>query len=155
MMLNEAMFAGYQGWVLKPPGYRSASKAEQQNGAATQGTLDLSIEFFAGQVSFCKRDLQESGLIRKQDIPLPIEHEESKPLKPLVKLELHVEPPVEFQMEHQGRHHAVPAPGSGMNKDGEYKLRTKTSKTQHPDFKREVLAFRKVTNVVPELSFVR
>jgi hypothetical protein len=50
MMLNEAMFAGYGGWVLKPAGYRSASPAELQLQAATQGVLDLSIEIFAGQV---------------------------------------------------------------------------------------------------------
>ena len=122
MMLNEAMFAGYGGWVLKPEGYRSLSKAVEQQHAATQGLLDFSIEFFAGQ-----------------DIPLPPEHESTKTFKPLVKFEIH--------------------PGEGKDRNGEkeveYKKRTKASKTQDPDFRREVLAFDKMPGIVPEFSFAR
>lgn len=70
MMLNEGMFAGYGGWVLKPEGYRSGSASERQKTASNRITLDLTIEFFAGQ-----------------SIPLP-EGKEARELRPYVKCEL-------------------------------------------------------------------
>jgi len=70
MMLNEAMFAGYGGWVLKPEGYRSGSAPVHQKAASEHFTLDLSIEFSAGQ-----------------SIPLP-EGKEAEDFKPYVKCEL-------------------------------------------------------------------
>lgn len=129
MMLNEAMFAGYGGWVLKPAGYLSTSGAEEARSAIPPKTLDLSIEFIAGQ-----------------DIPLPHDHESTKTFKPFVKVEIHVE-------RHQG--HTDAAPGGTRAKDGEYKRRTKVSRTQNPDFHKETIAFHGVPGVVPELSFVR
>lgn len=68
MMLNEGMFAGENGWVLKPPGYRSdATEAIQYK------TLDLKITVFAGQ-----------------HIPIPPDQTE-KGFHPYIKCELHVE----------------------------------------------------------------
>lgn len=49
MMLNHAMFEGTGGWALKPEGYRSQHHATSLETALTRGTLDLSIEFLAGQ----------------------------------------------------------------------------------------------------------
>ncbi|KAF2754126.1 PLC-like phosphodiesterase [Pseudovirgaria hyperparasitica] len=128
MMLNEAMFAGTGGWVLKPEAYRSHSISSHQEVASDCGTMDLEIEFFAGQ-----------------DLPLPPEEDPTK-FHPYVKCEIHVEQPEERFGEPKGGSKA---------KEGEYKERTKTAKGLNPDFKREVLRFKNVSGVVPALSFVR
>ena len=130
MMLNEAMFTGYNGWVLKPEGYRSASEAVQQRSASTHHNLDLIIEIFAGQ-----------------NIPLPNGDNKEKSFKPYIKCELHIE-------KHQERSDE-PIPGGGESKGGDYKRRTKTAKTSNPDFQREVVQFSNVKGVTAELSFVR
>lgn len=130
MMLNEAMFAGYNGWVLKPEGYRSASDAVQQRFASTHHDLNLRIEFFAGQ-----------------NIPLPDGDHKEKNFKPYIKCELHVE-------KHQERSDE-PIPSGGKSKGGDYKRRTKTAKTTNPDFQREVIEFSNIKGVTAELNFVR
>ncbi|KAH9878837.1 hypothetical protein J1614_002271 [Plenodomus biglobosus] len=132
MMQNEAMFAGTAGWVLKPPGYRSDSGvgATTQKTAVDHHTLDLSIEFLAGQ-----------------DIPLPPEEDDPKDFKPYVKVELHVEKYEEREGE--------PIPGNGRSQKGEYKIKTKTYRTTNPDFGREVVSFKGVGGVSEELTFVR
>ncbi|KAK7549668.1 PLC-like phosphodiesterase [Phyllosticta paracitricarpa] len=132
MMLNEGMFASTGGWVLKPTGYRSNSPAERHLHALNYGTLDLTIEVFAGQ-----------------DIPWP-ESDKAKTdkgFRPYIKCELHVEKPEE--------RHGAPVPGDGKSKEGEHKVRTKTSRGSDPDFGREVIKFEQVPGVTPELSFVR
>ncbi|KAK8254688.1 PLC-like phosphodiesterase [Phyllosticta capitalensis] len=132
MMLNEGMFAATGGWVLKPAGYRSDSPAERHLQALNYGTLDLTIEVFGGQ-----------------DLPWP-ESEKAKTDKgfhPYIKCELHVEKPEE--------RHGAPVPGGGKSKEGEHKVRTKTSRGSDPDFGREIIKFEQVPGVTPELSFVR
>lgn len=130
MMLNEGMFAGTPGWVLKPGGYRSASPGKTPKEAVTRHTLDLSIEFFAGQ-----------------NIPLPPEEDDPKDFKPYVKVELHVEKPEEREGE--------PIPGGGKSTKGDVKLKTKSHRTPDPDFGREILNFKGVTGVTEELTFIR
>lgn len=130
MMQNEAMFAGTNGWVLKPEGYRSTSSEPTQKTATAHHNLDLSIEFLAGQ-----------------NIPLPPDEDEAKDLKPYIKVELHVE-------KYEERH-AEPIPGNGRSQKGEYKLKTKTYRTTNPDFGRETVQFNGVQGVTEELTFVR
>ncbi|RII07493.1 hypothetical protein CUC08_Gglean008462 [Alternaria sp. MG1] len=130
MMQNEAMFAGTGGWVLKPEGYRSTSQEATQKTAIPHHDLDLSIEFLAGQ-----------------DIPLPPGEDDPKDLKPYVKVELHVE-------SHEERN-AEPVPGNGRSQKGEYKQKTKTTRTTDPDFGGEVVKFAGVPGVTEELTFVR
>lgn len=130
MMQNEAMFAGTGGWVLKPPGYRSASPAATQKDALVRRTLDLSIEFLAAQ-----------------DIPLPPEEDDPKDFKPYVKVELHVEKPEERE--------GLPVPGDGRGSKAEYKKKTRTYRTTDPDFGREVVSFEGIYGVTDELTFVR
>ena len=82
MMLNEGMFAGEGGWVLKPKGYRSINKQqrnaaishESQADAIGHKTLDLVVQVYAGQA-----------------ISLPIGDESVRGFHPYVKCELHVE----------------------------------------------------------------
>jgi hypothetical protein len=80
MMLNEAMFSGTGGYVLKPAGYRAARDAPQtapqtQATAVVHRTLDLVIEVLAAQ-----------------DIPLPDDTRAEK-MDPYVKVELHISRP--------------------------------------------------------------
>ncbi|KAM0333496.1 hypothetical protein ACHAQA_002159 [Verticillium albo-atrum] len=137
MMLNEGMFAGEQGWVLKPPGYRTSDKTcFTQADTPNAGTLMLSVSILAGQHIW---------------VPEPTESDSGwsgKSLRPVVKCELHVERP--------GSNRASGGSG-GASYDGKYKLETAAMKTSHPDWgdKGELLKFPLVPKVVEELSFVR
>ncbi|KAK4650605.1 hypothetical protein QC762_708960 [Podospora pseudocomata] len=146
MMLNEGMFAGTNGYVLKPEGYRpheplpptspSAGTAPQAN-AVTHYTMDLTIAVLAAQ-----------------DIPLPLGDTKPSGFRPYLKVEIHVEEPGE-------RHGTTAAasssiPDDGKEKEGEYKAKTKSLKgTVDPDWKGQELVFKGIPGVVPELSFVR
>ncbi|KAI1779281.1 PLC-like phosphodiesterase [Hypoxylon cercidicola] len=128
MMLNEAMFSGEHGWVLKPPGYRSEGTSEPHH-----RTLDLVINVLAGQ-----------------HIPLPegLDSKKSRLLRPVVKCELHVEK-VEERF--------VPFIEGGRVRECDYKQKTGTGKTDHPDFGgvKSDLQFLGVQRVIEQLSFVR
>ncbi|RYO74029.1 hypothetical protein DL764_011004 [Monosporascus ibericus] len=137
MMLNEGMFSGEHGWVLKPPGYRSEDASMSQADAIPRRTLLLSIRVLAGQ-----------------HLPLP-ESVSDKPknFRPFVKCELHVEKPEERS--------GAFIEGGGRVREGEYKQKTVASKTDHPDFgtvtsgtSSNLLEFRDIP-VVEQLSFVR
>ncbi|KAI2628506.1 PLC-like phosphodiesterase [Hypoxylon sp. NC1633] len=172
MMLNEGMFAGTGGYVLKPEGYRGSKpitvptnegedsgmqKEKEKEGkektvsvpapeAILPQTLDLNIVVFAAQ-----------------NIPLPEHDDKASGFKPYVKIELHTEPPHDTHA-HAHAHHlpntssAKPPTSASPTraKEGEYKARTKTQRGVDPDFKSEALAVAKgVPGVVPELAFVR
>lgn len=130
MMLNEGMFAGEHGWVLKPPGYRSESGTSDQATAIEHKTLDFSITVFAGQ-------------------HIPMSSQDDSGFKPYVKCELHVEMPEERKGQ--------PIPGGGWAKEGEFKAHTKPRKGDNPDFgpEGETMEFKDIPNVVESLSFVR
>lgn len=69
MMLNEGMFAGEGGFVLKPRGFRPGDREEP-----VRRTLDLVIEFLAAAA-----------------LPMPEDDDTAKGFKPYVKIELHTE----------------------------------------------------------------
>jgi phosphatidylinositol phospholipase C delta len=131
MMLNEGMFADENGWVLKPPGYRSdASEPIQYK------SLDLKITVFAGQ-----------------HIPIPANQTE-RGFHPYIKCELHVQSPEvgpkdETTKEEAKKKEALDAAG--------HKQKTPYRKGDHPDFGEtgHVMTFRTVEKLVEELSFVR
>ncbi|KAG5981041.1 hypothetical protein E4U55_003358 [Claviceps digitariae] len=132
MMLNEGMFAGEKGWVLKPPGYQSSDRyAETHDEAAPGLTLDLSISIFAGH-----------------NIPTESDDHHEYPrsgraIRPYVKVELHVE-------------RSENATGREAD-DNTYKKMTEIGKTNNPRFpkSKKALSFTGITKVVPELSFIR
>ncbi|KAL8693204.1 MAG: hypothetical protein Q9218_001916 [Villophora microphyllina] len=137
VMLNEGMFAGSAGWVLKPRGYRgnlqgqhTAVSIESQGDAIAHRTLSLSIEFLAAQ-----------------NLPLPIGDHKPSGFSPYIKCELHVERSEERTGE------AIE--GGGKSKGGEYKHKTNTRRGIEPDFGGEAVEFSDVPGVVEELSFVR
>ncbi|KAI9761935.1 MAG: hypothetical protein M4579_000718 [Chaenotheca gracillima] len=134
MMLNEAMFAGQGGWVLKPEGYRglrdSMTASVGQAEAIKHRTLNMTIQVFAAQ-----------------DLPLPIGDEKTRKFHPYIKCELHVEEPEERSGE--------PIENGGKSKEGEHKAKTKTQKGSDPDFGGEIIQFSRIKGVVDELSFLR
>ena len=136
MMMNDGMFSGSQGWVLKPQGYRGDGRRpttigdESQAEAISHKTLDLSIEIYAAQ-----------------DLPLPLEITKPDHFHPYVKCELHVEQPEERT--------GAPIEKGGKNKGGQYKRKSKIGRGVEPNFGREKVEFLRIAKVVEELSFLR
>jgi hypothetical protein len=146
MMLNEGMFAGTGGWVLKPAGYRYiATSATAENVPQPKRRVDLEIRLLAAQ-----------------RLPLPVDKDASHALKmkPYVKAQLHVDPPG--------------SPGQGKEGDGGgngtddrqpygseekdstvYKRKSAAGRTDCPDFKGEVMSWHITSNAIQELSFLR
>lgn len=133
MMLNQAMFSGEHGWVLKPPGYRSEDASAFED-PFPHRTLDLVITVLAGQ-----------------HIPLPegTKSTNSRSLRPVVKCELHIEK-VEERL-------GPFIDGGAKVRECDYKQKTGTGKTDHPDFGnvKNDLHFIDVRKVIEQLSFVR
>ena len=138
MMLNEGMFTGSQGYVLKPEAYRGDSvkssappiSTETQADAVAHKTLTLSLDILAAQ-----------------DIPLPLGDTRPGGFHPYVKCELHIEKPSE-------RTGAL-IEGGGKTKEGEFKWRSRTMRGTEADFGSETVEFKKIPGVVEELSFLR
>ncbi|KAL7903197.1 putative phospholipase C [Trichoderma sp. SZMC 28014] len=131
MMLNEGMFVGTSGYVLKPQGYRPAltSKEDAASEPATITRTPVSLAF---------------TFLSAQNIPLPPGEKSAKGFKPYVKVELHVEGSKNSYAESDGHVHG-----------SEYKVRTKTYKGCDVDLGGEKLEFKGVPGVVEELTFVR
>jgi phosphatidylinositol phospholipase C delta len=127
-MVNEGMFAGEKGWVLKPPAFRGHDNTVEPV-PIRRVTLDFRITVLAGQ-----------------HIPLPIHHDEDDEFHPYVKCQLHVDKPSGTAVESGGR-----------TKEGLWKFVTKHKKTDHPDWGPEgaVLNFVGVQNVIEDLCFLR
>ena len=136
MMLNEGMFAGSGGWVLKPVGYRGDDREgievgfESKANSIPRKLLNLAIELFAAQ-----------------NLPVPTGDSRPESLRPYVKCELHIAESEEISGE--------PIEKGGRSKGGQYKRRTKTGKSIDPDFGGETIIFDKIPQVIDELSFLR
>ncbi|CBF83693.1 putative phosphoinositide-specific phospholipase C [Aspergillus nidulans FGSC A4] len=129
MMLNQGMFAGEQGWILKPQGYRST---EPESAPIPRRTVDLSIEVLAGQ-----------------DLTLPPGDKNEKGFRPYVACYVHVETPEDA---------ANPGLKGDDSTDSEktsYKRVTKAGEGVNPDFGSQILQFPTLPGVVEELTFVR
>ncbi|PYH93793.1 phosphoinositide-specific phospholipase C [Aspergillus ellipticus CBS 707.79] len=126
MMLNQGMFAGEQGWVLKPQGYRGS---DTQPVTTMLRNLDLTIEILAGQ-----------------NIPLPPGHTNEHKFHPYVTCLLHVETPDDDP--------AAADDDSESEKSG-YKHTTQSATGASPDFGAQKVQFPTVSGFVDELTFVR
>lgn len=144
MMMNEGMFAGTGGYVLKPGSYRGKKMINEPNSSITEAPLTTAPDP-APEILHYALDLKIT-VYAAQNLPLPHKDDKVSGFRPYVKVELHTEPPHSFLRSKQKDAHA---------KEGEYKLRTRKQKGLHPSFDSEVLAFERVTGVVPELTFVR
>lgn len=176
MMLNEGMFTGSGGWVLKPTGYlghrdRDDDDDDDKNGkdnnTTTAGGIKSKEEEKGAKAAAATGRLgekiadesQASAITHKtltliitifaaQDLPLPLGETTSTALHPYVKVELHVENPAERS--------GAPIEGGGHSRDeGQYKHQTRTGQGTDVDFRGEVVRFRDVPGVVEALSFVR
>ncbi|WYZ40404.1 hypothetical protein EsH8_IV_000745 [Colletotrichum jinshuiense] len=136
MMLNEAMFAGTPGYVLKPEGYRCLKPGSPPDTA--QGVP---------QIAYKTLDLQ-IDVLAAQNLPLPPGDTRVSGFQPYVKVEIHVESAEERL---PGAH----IKDDGHEREGEYKAKTKSNRGVDPDFKGEPLQFTGVPGVVEELTFVR
>ncbi|KAJ5296703.1 Dolichyl-phosphate-mannose--protein mannosyltransferase 1 [Penicillium atrosanguineum] len=131
MMLNHGMFAGTQGWELKPPSYQSAHPAAKP----ITHTLDLTLEIFAAQ-----------------DLSLPAGDHVEKWFRPYVNCQLHVEEPE--PLTSTGTNKDKDDASSDSEKSS-YRRCTKSSSGRNPDFEGQKLIFPTVTGVIEELSFLR
>ncbi|ROW13652.1 hypothetical protein VPNG_04588 [Cytospora leucostoma] len=147
IMLNSAMFESEHGWTLKPPGYLGSDDTASQAEAGKHRTLEqLRVTVLAGQhLPFPG----ESGDPESDGSTISTAStSDSTSFKPFVKCEIHVETP-----EERNERKAIK---SGLVQDGQYKLVTKSSETEHPDWGvGQVLEFPVIDDVVEELSFVR
>jgi len=151
-MLNEGMFAGQEGWVLKPEGYRGSRPSLDSKGQVKEvssacstpmkQTLNLDIQLLAAQGLQSPTDKQPSHL------------------KPYIKCQLHIDthgPPGQGKNGSNGN--AVrsdsDAYGDDQNEEKKYKRRSKTYRSDSPDFGNEPMSWVDVPDVVDELSFFR
>lgn len=86
MMLNEGMFAGEGGYVLKPPHFRPTPDGGPPPDPPARKKIDLEVEVIAAQ-----------------NIPLPDEDENPSSFEPYVKVELHIDDPAVEGYETKGR----------------------------------------------------
>ncbi|QPH02326.1 hypothetical protein C2857_006535 [Epichloe festucae Fl1] len=132
MMLNEGMFSGTGGYVLKPQGYRSNLRPGSTPTSVTYEKLHLSITFLAAQ-----------------NLPLPPGDKVGRKFHPYVKTELHVD---------ACDSHALGRPPSNDDShDSEirHKARTKTHKGTDIDLGQQQISFHDVDGLIKELTFVR
>lgn len=161
MMLNEGMFAGEEGYVLKPEGFRGTAISQRMH--PRRHYLNLTIRLMAAQ-----------------DLPLGTEKSSSHAhgMRPYVKLQLHVDnhgPPgskrktgdskaSRFSKYSIHRHgggnkseEAAAANSSDDDNENSSKLKrhSKSSKTCSPDFGAAEFSWTNVPDVIEELSFMR
>ncbi|KAL8414272.1 hypothetical protein RB594_005485 [Gaeumannomyces avenae] len=132
MMINEGMFAGSDGYVLKPDGYRAGKEwaPVHEESQLPHKTLErVAITILAAQ-----------------NIPLLSKNDRPANFIPYVKVELHTQPHVFDGVKQQEGGEARP--------EVEYRGRTAQMKGTSPDFEAEVIEFQNVEGVLPELTFL-
>jgi phosphatidylinositol phospholipase C delta len=140
MILNEAMFAGSDGYVLKPPGYRSSKASAAALGDNPEEAAEHSIP---------SKTLERVAVtvMAAQNISLLDTGDDPNDFVSSVRVRLHTEPD------------ALAAMTRGTTSDEPAKIpvcagQTAKSKGSSPDFGGEVVEFLKIEGVVPELTFL-
>ncbi|KIW92225.1 uncharacterized protein Z519_07209 [Cladophialophora bantiana CBS 173.52] len=149
MMLNEGMFTGTGGWMLKPEGYRSTAihgRANSQREIEPQRQpLDLEIRLLAAQ---------------RLPIPTDKDISHASKMRPYVKMQLHVDslcsPDYGKGSDRFGdaKKETDPHGGEEIN-PSLFKRRSASARTDCPDFKGEVMSWLNMSDVLQELSFIR
>ncbi|KAL1851027.1 hypothetical protein Daus18300_012697 [Diaporthe australafricana] len=146
IMLNSAMFESEQGWALKPQGYLSGDETSSQAEAGQHRALIFRVTILAGQLLPFPGEPDDTG--SNASTVSSVSTSASTAFQPLVKCELHVETP-----EERTEKKAIK---SGLAQDGQYKMQTRSSETENPDWGMgQELKFPRIDRVVEELSFVR
>ncbi|KAH6665299.1 1-phosphatidylinositol-4,5-bisphosphate phosphodiesterase delta-1 [Plectosphaerella plurivora] len=128
MMLNEGMFAGSDGYVLKPEGYRSTGSAGDVPCIPSNRLDKMVITVLAGQ-------------------NLPIKASNATRFTPYVKVGLHMESDALAAMVGDD------ADPEQVRQVG-YRGETRRSKGTSPDFGGDAIDFVDIGGVVPELTFL-
>lgn len=140
MELNDAMFDHEQGWVLKPPGYRSGGGGASCQADVAGQKLDLTITVLAGQHVPTQNVREEmKGTARVNVFGVKADD-----FRPRVTCFLHVESAAERN------------PRKKISKD-ETARRTRVARTEQPNWGAggSRLQFPTARHVVEEVSFVR
>lgn len=133
MVLNEGMFMGSDGYVLKPEGYRH--DPSEQHSIEESHIPSKTLERVA------------ITIIAAQNLPLLSRHDDPAKFIPYVKIGLHTEPDALSAMVDENT-------TAEQVKQIGYSRETGKSKGTSPDFGGETVEFRNVEGVVPELAFL-
>lgn len=141
MELNSAMFDNEDGWVLKPPGYRSTETSNCQAHIFGKKRMDLTITVLAGQHIPVPSNEETQGGTRRLNAAAVNDEK----FRPRVTCFLHVESSAERD------------PKKTISSKDEISRKTRTARTDQPDWgaNGSKLHFPGVHHVVEELSFVR
>lgn len=138
MILNEGMFAGSDGYILKPKGYRRESP---QDSSPTR-------EASAGPEILSKRlDRLAITVYAAQNLPLYQQGDDPASYTPYVKVQFHTEPNALAAMVGED------ASGERVKEVG-YTGKTAKGKSTSPDFGGDTIEFLNIDGVVPELAFI-
>uniref|UniRef100_L2FNL9 Phosphoinositide phospholipase C n=1 Tax=Colletotrichum fructicola (strain Nara gc5) TaxID=1213859 RepID=L2FNL9_COLFN len=138
MILNEGMFAGSDGYVLKPEGYR------QHDGANGN---EWEEEEFGSKIVGKTLDRIAVTVLAAQNLPLLNRDDDPAKFIPYVKVGLHTEPDALAAIVSEGT-------GGEQVKQVGYSGQTSKSRGTSPDFGGEVIEFLNVEGVVPKLAFL-
>jgi hypothetical protein len=141
VMLNEAMFTGTGGWVLKPEGFR---KANGGVGEIKRCNFDLSVRVLAAK-----------GLMPEGKVPDVSAFGFTELFSPLILIVSQAYVKCELHVASQDEQEGGQIPKGGKNKGGEWKRKTASHSSHDPDFSAETMDFHGVAGAIPELSFVR
>ncbi|KAG8530862.1 uncharacterized protein KY384_004219 [Bacidia gigantensis] len=155
MMLNNAMFDGSSGWVLKPEGYLGAR--------TIVGHPNSNPGPRAGEIQSIGKQSQADAIVHKnlslslrilagQDLPLPSTMKSAHSFRPYLKVELHVEKTSERT--------GAPIENDGKAKDeedGKFKhtLKMDCKGSTEIDFNDTNIEFKDIPGVVESISFLR
>ncbi|KAJ4330295.1 hypothetical protein N0V87_010121 [Didymella glomerata] len=132
MMLNDGMFSGTGGYVLKPEGYRSTDTS-----SSSAGEPDVP------QIVVKRLSIQ---VLAAQDIPLADLGDDPNSFRPYVKVELHTDAYISSPIQQDAE--------SGHAKGTKFRAQTTNKRGTSPDFGGEVLEFQNVECVIPKMAFV-
>ncbi|KAM0722807.1 hypothetical protein Q7P37_002249 [Cladosporium fusiforme] len=139
MILNEGMFAGSDGYILKPKGYRRDKPL---------GPCDNDMVSEVGSDIQTKRlDRIAITVLAAQNLPIFERGDSPADFIPYVKVGFHTEPDALSAMVSEDA-------GGEQVKEIGYSGQTAKGKGTSPDFGGEVIEFVDVDGVVPELSFL-
>lgn len=140
MILNEGMFAGSDGYVLKPTGYRGDKGLSSMREGSVQEATDFKIPSK-------KLNRVAVTVLAAQNLPLLDRGDNPARFVPYVKVGLHTEPDALSAMADED------TSGEQVKQVG-YSGETEKGKGTCPDFGSKVIEFLDIEGVVPELTFV-
>ncbi|KAL4732106.1 hypothetical protein ACLX1H_001114 [Fusarium chlamydosporum] len=137
MILNEGMFMGSDGYVLKPEGYRHAANSSP---GSSDNDDDISIP---------SKSLERLAItvVAAQNLPLLNSADNSAKFIPYVKIGFHTERDAFLAMTNEN---ASPEQVKQVGYSGE----TSKSKGTNPNFNEDTIEFLNIDGVVPELAFL-